>query len=105
MSSDFRLRSRGAGSSIEQIEHPAELDHETAPRCRSDDVLERVRLVEHDEQSGVRALQPAKAQVERPDVGTIVVLKQALNEHAGRERIGDARLYEVRDEAPAGEID
>ena len=45
-------------------------------------VVESAAVVVDDEQAGVGRLQPAEAQVHRPDVGAVVVLHQRLDEDA-----------------------
>ena len=59
------------------------------------EVVEVARVVVDDEEAGVGGLEPAEAQVHRPEVGAVVVLDERLQEGARGEREGDAQAGQV----------
>src|SRR5687768_17755433 len=79
----------GAQASPEQIEQLRILDDERTIGALGplEQIVEPARVRIDDEQARIGGLQPAKAEVHRPQIGTIVVLDQRLREDAGRERI------------------
>src|SRR5439155_727252 len=57
-------------------------------------------VVEDDEQSGAGGAEPAEPRVRGPHACLIAVLHQCLEQHAGREEIGDADRGQRAGEAP-----
>ena len=96
---------------MEDVEYLAVLrgERSTSPgwyrTSRVEVVMKELDVVVDDEETGVRIGQQAEANVRGPQIGSVVVLHERLDEHAGRERVVDSNATQVRDEGSTEQVD
>src|SRR5688500_14080286 len=84
-------------ASTPRSELPSELDDERA-RLWPTPVEEAIRLlavVDHDEQSGPRRIEPRESRIRVPHPRLIAVLREGLDKNARSEKVGDARADQL----------
>ena len=80
------------------------LDDERSILWAHEKLSEPLRVVVDDEEARSGRVEPAEAEVRRPDIAQVVVLDERLDVDGGAEAVAHPPLGEIGDEGPFGEI-